>query len=310
MPHTLPPALLLALAFAVASPALLVQPAHAQVGARAYAPEDLWTLSTADQTRVISQEYREQSNGRPIPNDQLRFYLDQVRLSRWTFSKVKQDIAKSLGGNTGPNPPPGAQTIRCESNDGRQRICDTPWRGQSSLSRQLSSARCTRGQTWFSASGRVTVTQGCRAEFTAAAGGPGSQVVTLQCESNDGRLRNCGNDVIGRAQLQRQLSKTRCVENSNFGVRNRQLWVNGGCRGVFLVRTSNNGGNPNPGDYSVTCSSDKGRYATCAWDARRGAPMLIQQLSKDACRAGYSWGYTARTGLWVNHGCRARFGTR
>ena len=50
MPRTLPPALLLALAFAVASPALLVQPAHAQVGARAYAPEDLWTLSTADQT--------------------------------------------------------------------------------------------------------------------------------------------------------------------------------------------------------------------------------------------------------------------
>ena len=142
MPRTLPPALLLALAFAVASPAL-VQPAHAQVGARAYAPEDLWTLSTADQTRVISQEYREQSNGRTIPNDQLRFYLDQVRLSRWTFSKVKQDIAKSLGGNTGPNPPPGAQTIRCESNDGRQRSCDTPWRGQSSLSRQLSSARCT-----------------------------------------------------------------------------------------------------------------------------------------------------------------------
>ena len=304
------PLLLSALAFAFAAPLLLAQPAQAQVGTRAYAPEDLRTLSVADQTRVISQEYREQSNGRTIPNDQLRFYLDQVRLSRWTFSQVKNDIAKSLGGNTGPNPPPGAQTIRCESNDGRQRICDTPWRGQSTLSRQLSSARCTQGQTWFSANGRVTVTQGCRAEFTAAVGGPGSQVVSLQCESNDGRLRTCGNEVIGRAQLQRQLSKQRCIENGNFGVRNRQLWVNGGCRGVFLVRTSTNNGNPQPGDYSVTCSSDKGRYTTCAWDARRGAPMLIQQFSKDACRAGHSWGYTARTGLWVNHGCRARFGAR
>ncbi len=310
MHRTLSPALLFALAFAVASP-VLPQPAQAQVGTRAYAPEDLWTLNVADQTRVISQEYREQSSGRQIPNDQLRFYLDQVRLSRWTFSKVKQDIAKSLGGNTGPLPPtpPTGQTIRCESNDSRPRICNTPWAGQSVLVRQLSNARCTQGQSWFSAAGRVTVAQGCRAEFRAAATAPGSSLVSLQCESNDGQFRACGSNVIGRAQLQRQLSKTRCVENSNFGVRNRSLWVDGGCRGVFQVRISNNNGNP-PGDYSVTCSSTQGRYATCAWDARRGAPQLLQQLSGDACRAGHSWGYTARTGLWVNHGCRARFGTR
>ena len=315
MNRSLSPALLFVLALAAAAP-VLVPPAQAQIAPRAYAPEDLWTLSTADQTRVISQEYREQGNGRQIPNDQLRFYLDQVRLSRWTFSKVKQDIAKSLGNDggwnpgPGPGPDPGAQTIRCESNDGRQRVCDTPWRGHSVLRRQLSNARCTQGQTWFSAAGRVTVTQGCRAEFAAGLGPSGPQT-RLQCESTDGRFRSCGSNVVGRAQLQRQLSNTRCIENNNFGVRNRSLWVDGGCRGVFLVRTANNngGGNP-PDDYSVTCSSDKGRYATCAWDARRGAPVLIQQLSKDACRAGYSWGYSVRTGLWVNHGCRARFGTR
>jgi hypothetical protein len=312
MLRTLPPALLCALAFVVASP-VLAPPAQAQVGARAYAPEDLWTLSVADQTRVISQEYREQSSGRTIPNDQLRFYLDQVRLSRWTFSKVKQDIAKSLGNSGGgwqPGPDPGGQAIRCESSDGRQRVCNTPWAGQSLLSRQLSNARCTQGQTWFSAAGRVTVTQGCRGEFKAAATAPGSSLTSLQCESNDGRLRTCGSNVIGRAQLQRQLSNTRCIENSNFGVRNRSLWVNGGCRGVFQVRTSNGNGHPDPGDYSVTCSSNQGRYATCAWDARYGTPKLIQQLSGDACRAGYSWGYSTRTGLWVNHGCRARFGAR
>lgn len=306
MPRASSPELLFALALAVAAPAL-PSTAQAQVGARAYAPEDLWTLSVADQTRVISQEYREQSNGRAIPNDQLRFYLDQVRLSRWTFSQVRNDIAKSLSGNA--NPPGGSQTIRCESNDGRQRSCNTPWSGQSRLARQLSNARCIQGQTWFSAAGRVTVTQGCRAEFAAARGGPGSQLTTLQCESHDGRLRTCGSDIIGRAQLQRQLSNQRCIENTNFGVRNRQLWVDRGCRGVFLVRTSGND-RPSTGDYTVTCSSQQGRYQTCAWDSRRGTPMLIRQLSHDACRAGYSWGYTARTGLWVNHGCRARFGTR
>ena len=89
------PVILLALVFGAG--ATLPQPVHAQASPRAYAPEDLWTLGSNDQSRVISQEYREQSNGRQIPNDQLRFYLDQVRLSRWTFSRVKQDIAKSLG---------------------------------------------------------------------------------------------------------------------------------------------------------------------------------------------------------------------
>ena len=294
-------------------------PAHAQVGARAYAPEDLWTLNTADQTRVISLEYREQSSGRNIPNDQLRFYLDQVRQSRWTFSKVKQDIAKSLGNNggwnpgPGPGPDPGVQTIRCESNDGRSRTCPTPWQRQSRLVKQLSSARCTSGQTWFSSRGQVTVSSGCRAEFGPGMGpgpgpGPGGQQVSVQCESTDGRLRTCGSNLVGRATLQRQLSNQRCIENSNFGLRNGSVWVNNGCRGVFLARTDNGGGLP--GNYNVTCSSNGGRYTTCAWDARYGAPRMIQQLSKEDCRQGYSWGYSVRSGLWVNNGCRARFGNR
>lgn len=314
MSRSSPYSLLLALAFAAAAPVVSL-PAQAQGNQRAYAPEDLWTLSTAEQTRVISLEYREQSSGRTIPNDQLRFYLDQVRLSRWTFSKVKQDIAKSLGNNGGGGwRPPGGndQTIRCESNDGRSRTCPTPWQGSSTLKRQLSSARCTFGQTWFTAPGRVTVNNGCRAEFgPGMGGGPGpggGNQITVQCESNDGRLRTCGSNLVGRAQLQRQLSSQRCIENSNFGLRNGSVWVNNGCRGVFLAHTNQGGGLP--GNYSVTCSSNGGRYTTCAWDNRYGAPRLVQQLSSDACRQGYSWGHSVRTGLWVNHGCRARFGTR
>ena len=319
-PHRLLLASLLSLGL-VGGLSALPLPAHAQAGARAYAPEDLWTLNTQDQTRVISLEYREQSNGRNIPSDQLRFYLDQVRQSRWTFSKVKQDIAKSLGNNggwnpgPGPGPNPGMQAIRCESNDGRSRVCATPWRGQSQLTKQLSSARCISGQNWFSRAGQVTVSGGCRAEFGPAMGGPGGpggpdpggNQITVQCESSDGRLRTCGSNLVGRAQLQRQLSNQRCIENSNFGLRNGSVWVNNGCRGVFLARTRGGG---QGGNYTVTCSSDRDRYTTCAWDARYGSPRLIQQLSKDACREGYSWGYTARTGLWVNHGCRARFGNR
>lgn len=309
MHRSLSPALLLALAFAAATP-MLSPPAHAQANQRAYAPENLWTLSTADQSRVISLEYREQSNGRTIPNDQLRFYLDQVRQSRWTFSKVKQDIATSLGNNggwnPGPGPNPGVQTIRCESNDGRSRTCPTPWQGQSRLIRQLSSARCTSGQTWYTVPGRVTVNSGCRAEFGPGQGA-GQNTVSIQCESGDGRYRTCGTGLSGRIELQRQLSNTRCVQGTNFGLRNGSVWVDRGCRGVFLVHR---GFTPPINDYSVTCSSNQGRYTTCAWDSRRGTPRLIQQLSKDECRQGYSWGYAQRTGLWVNHGCRGRFGTR
>ena len=310
-PHRLLLASLLSLGLATSLSALPT-PAHAQ-SQRAYAPEDLWTLSTSEQTRVISLEYREQSNGRQIPNDQLRFYLDQVRLSRWTFSKVKADIAKSLG-NTGggwrppPGPGPGGQSIRCESTDGRSRTCNTPWNGQSRLLRQLSNTSCVEGRTWYDSNGRVTVTNGCRAEFGPRHMG-GGNTTTLQCESRDDRYRTCGSNISGRATLVRQLSDTRCTENVNFGVRNRQLWVDRGCRGVFQVRMGNWGGNSGS-DYSVTCSSTNNRYTTCAWDARRGDPRLISQLSNDSCREGYSWGYNQRTGLWVDKGCRARFGVR
>lgn len=282
---------------------------------RAYAPENLRTLSVSDQTRVIRQEYAEQARGRQLPDDQLRFYLDQVRLSNWTFSRIKADIATSLGGNDGwrpPHPGPGAdETIRCESNDGRSRICNTTWRGHSRLVKQLSSARCTEGSSWFSAPGRVTVSNGCRAEFGPGfGGGPGPISETVQCESNDGRLRTCGSNLRGQITLQRQISSTRCVEGSNFGLRNGSVWVDRGCRGVFRIQRSHGGRWPPEEAYSVTCSSDKGRYTTCAWEARRGQPYLLQTLSSTACTEGRTWGYSVRSGLWVNGGCRARFGTR
>ena len=65
------------------------QPQAQAQAARAYAPENLRSLSRADQERVIRLEYSEQSNGRRIPDDQLRFYLDQVNRSNWGFSRIK-----------------------------------------------------------------------------------------------------------------------------------------------------------------------------------------------------------------------------
>ena len=76
---------------------------------RAYAPEDIGSLPVSDQIRVIENEYRDQSGGRELPDDQLDFYLDQVKYSRWTFSRIKSDIAGSLhgSGSGGWRPPAG-----------------------------------------------------------------------------------------------------------------------------------------------------------------------------------------------------------
>lgn len=374
--------------FAVALLGLCALPVAAQqIQAKAYAPERVWELPVTDQRRVIGLEYSDQSGGRTIPDEQMRFYLDQVRLSNWTFQQIRNDIAQSLGGTGSGYPSTGGiDTVRCESTDGRQRTCPTPWQTESRLSRQLSSSACIAGQNWSSSRGQVWVSGGCRAEFSALvtnAGGeiscessdgrprtcatpwPGSSDLLRQisgtpcvagqnwsssrgevrvtggcrgvfvpmaeslskeirCESSDGRYKQCGANLYGNADLIQQLSDRRCIENTNWGLRGGSIWVDKGCRGVFRVVDNggvynnggyNNGGYDNGGydsgsGYSVTCESAGGRYTTCAWDRNRGVPQLLKTLSDSPCTQGNSWGYTQRTGLWVNYGCRGRFGIR
>ncbi|MGH8085459.1 MAG: DUF3011 domain-containing protein [Lysobacter sp.] len=212
---------------------------------RAYAPEDLRELSPQDQRRVIGLEYAEQSGGRSIPADQMRFYLDQVNRSSWTFSRIKADIATSLGGSTAP---PTAGTIRCESNDGRSRTCRTPWRGDSRLVRQLSQAPCVEGRTWQSQTGQVYVGGGCRAEFAAATGPGGPSPRPQPQPVRPGYTVECANsslfpvicrwdDSRGTPYLKRKLSEAPCIEGVNWGYRRGTgIWVSAGCRAEFGAR--------------------------------------------------------------------------
>jgi Protein of unknown function (DUF3011) len=281
-------------------------PAQAQAQ-RAYAPEDLRTLSRADQERVIRLEYSEQSNGRRIPDDQLRFYIDQINRSNWGFSRIKQDIATSLGGSGGWNPGPGpANTIVCESKDYRYRECRTNFRGNAVLTENLSKTRCIEGQNWGSRDGMVWVDNGCHGRFGQGSNTSGNKV---RCESIDNRLRTCNTGFRNNAVISRQLSNTRCIEGQNWGQGRGTVWVNRGCRAEFVE--GRGGWNPGPGNhnYSVTCSSTNDRRTTCAWDSRRGRPMVIQQLSSTPCREGSTWGYSTNQ-IWVDRGCRARFGVR
>ncbi|UXA68210.1 DUF3011 domain-containing protein [Xanthomonas prunicola] len=156
------------------------------------------------------------------------------------------------GGGNGPGGGFGGVTgtVRCESNDQRQKICDTSWR-RAMLVRQLSNTPCVEGRNWRQEGGRIWVDDGCRGEFAQARGGGGWDRgdggrddrprgdYSVTCSSDDRRLRTCDWDVrAGRPVLTRQLSDTRCEEGRTWGFdpRRSAVWVNDGCRARFDAR--------------------------------------------------------------------------
>ena len=287
---------------ALATPALAIGPP-----ARAYAPDDLRTLSAPDQERVIRLEYEEQSGGHAIPDDQLRFYLDQVNRSNWSFNRIKSDIAQSLGGTEGPST---GNTIRCESPDRRRRTCTTPWRNYSRLVSQMSGASCVENSSWSSRPGEVTVWNGCRAQFAerwndTGPGYPGNgSGQAISCESDGGRSRTCQTNWRGPSEVSRQKSETPCVEGRNWSSREGQVTVWGGCRAEFIGRWDDD--TSTGYDQTVRCESTNSRARTCdlPW---RGATQVVRQLSDTACTQGYSWEATNGR-VTVMRGCRAEFG--
>lgn len=312
----------LCLLLALASP-ILAPPAAAQksqdYGTQAYAPENLGQLPVNDRIRVIEREYAEQSGGRRLPDDQLEFYLDQIQHSRWTFSQIRQDIATSLRGSGGNRPgdgwrPPGGgwqpESLICTSDRSRYQECRTPFRGRAELVEQLSSTACVEGRTWGWREGMIWVDRGCRGRFAEIRGQRPGQDRAVVCESVKGRYQECRTGFRGPAELLENLSSTRCVAGVNWGEQPGMVWVDQGCRASFVEsRYSNRPPGRPGGGFNVTCSSVDGRFVTCAWDARQGRPLLIEQLSSSACLEGQSWGYDGQA-IWVNRGCRARFGTR
>ena len=224
----------------------------------------------------------------------------------------------------------GQQTIRCESDDGRNRQCSADTRGGVRLVRQFSKSQCIQGSTWGYNRNTIWVSDGCRAEFELGRGGGwndgggwnggnngGGYGDTVRCESDDGRTRTCS---IGgnRARLVRQLSKSPCIEGQSWGSQRGSVWVSNGCRGEFSSGRGNggwNGGGWNGGGNnqwrSMTCESNDGRdgrMRRCNTTIRDGA-RLIRQTSKSACIEGRTWGWD-NNGIWVQMGCRGEFSVR
>lgn len=230
---------------------------------------------------------------------------------------------------------PGAfastQNLRCESNDGRQKLCPADTRGGVRFSRQLSRGACVQGRSWGIQRDGVWVSQGCRADFVIGERGGsrerddrdssyrgGDRVV--RCESGSGRSNFCSADTRRGVELIRQLSRSACIRDQSWGWDNRGIWVSGGCRAEFRVRTGgweqgrgrrdDHGRDPGrdeigTGIRSVRCESADGRERFCPIDTRNGV-RVSRQISRTACIEGDTWGHD-RGGVWVSRGCRADF---
>ncbi len=122
------------------------------------------------------------------------------------------------------------------------------------------------------------------------------------CESLRNGYRECYTGFTNPPDLVRQMAGSRCIEGSTWGHRPGMIWVSRGCRGQFIETVSE------PIVFegrTVTCESRNRRRRDCHTDFR-GPVVLVEQLSRDACDEGRTWGQT-RDGVWVDRGCRAIF---
>jgi hypothetical protein len=315
--------------FAVLLMCLFAGFAFAQSDAKLYAPENLTKLPPPDQARILTRQYAEISGGAALPQDQLEFYLEQIPRG-WSFSQIKQDMVESLRTRAPiyqpPQQPgqggwqtPGYQTqfperggeIQCESVKERYQECPSGFRNPAKVARQLSRTQCVEGQNWGHRPGVIWVSRGCRATFMEDVPYT-TNLAQVNCQSTRG-YRECPAQFQGPATLISQSGRGACVEGQTWGQRPGVIWVDRGCSGVFQEGyRASQGYYPTDqyDDVQVDCASLNSSYAICSWDARYGAPFLLEQYSISPCIEGSTWGYTAQRGLWVDRGCRARFGAQ
>ena len=126
---------------------------------------------------------------------------------------------------------------------------------------------------------------------------------TVVCESINNTRHTCRVDIAGGLTLTRQLSDNACIRGKSWGINQRGVWVDRGCRAEFSVGTPLNGSVQSAG-RTLLCESNKGR-TRCPVDTSYGV-RLSRTISKHSCALGRDWGYD-ENGVWVTNGCRAEF---
>ena len=82
---------------------------------------------------------------------------------------------------------------------------------------------------------RISLLAAAATLLLAATTGATAAQQTIRCESKDGQYRSCAVNTAGGVTLSRQLSNQQCIYGRNWGLDGRQLWVDDGCRAVFVV---------------------------------------------------------------------------
>lgn len=134
--------------------------------------------------------------------------------------------------------------LRCESRANRIEHCTADTRNGVRLVRQLSASECVEGLDWGSDDKGVWVARGCRAEFRlgideaapSQTGAENAGITRIPCESTGRQRQRCEIAVKAGVDLFRQISKTRCVRDRNWGWDAEGIWVDHGCRAEFSVR--------------------------------------------------------------------------
>lgn len=205
----------------------------------------------------------------------------------------------------------GAQGLRCESSDGRRKLCPADIGKGVTLIRQLSRSVCVRNQTWGTNRRGVWVAQGCRAEFRigdrdVGEGDDNRRAHVVRCESPRGALNECRVDARGGVRILRQLSSAPCVAERSWGHGRGVIWVSQGCRADFVIGPSAGAQRDDDGPArAIRCESQEGRPQRCDMSIARGVQM-VRQLSRSSCVQDRNWGWDQQ-GIWVRDGCRAEF---
>jgi hypothetical protein len=137
-------------------------------------------------------------------------------------------------------PGPNTYKIYCASDNFYRHFCPIYANGRVELVRQRREASCVYGRTWGVAGDGIWVDRGCRGEFAIGAreytydgGYRGAR--TFYCSSDDFNFRGCRVDTYGGVRLIRQRSEAPCVFGQTWGLDERGVWVDRGCRADFAV---------------------------------------------------------------------------
>lgn len=195
-----------------------------------------------------------------------------------------------------------AETITCESGDGREQYCSADTRGGVWLETQLSRAPCRQGETWGYDKRGIWTSNGCRARFGLGRTPSGA--------GSGGSNGNAAAAVAALAIVAAGAAAVHHEHNKDRRDRDRSDYYRGDYydyepppRNSYDYGYGYNYGGSND---LVRCESEDGRQRFCPVDTRGARIELTRQISRSECRFGRNWGYDRR-GVWVNGGCRGEF---